>query len=106
MFAIANKVRQRKTLAGSRESVLIANCYRCGRPTDDTHYHLRRRVKSGEHERRPFSSPRSHMVQTHCGMRIVCKRCAWAIDRQNYHLTIEGHLQVIVVLVIVLLLNR
>lgn len=85
----------------------MANCYRCGRPIEETRHHLRRRVKTGGYERRRYGRGRIDTIQTHFGMRVVCSKCAHAIDRQEYRLRIEGHLQVIValiILVIVLLL--
>lgn len=87
----------------------MANCYRCGRPILDTKYHLRRRVKTGGYERRRYGRGRVDLIQSHYGMRVVCTKCARTLDLQQYRLVMEGHLQVIialVVLVIVLLLAR
>ena len=81
----------------------MANCYRCGRPILDTKYHLRRRVKTGGYERRRYGRGRMHTVQSHYGMRVVCTRCAHALDIQEYRLRIEGHLQVVVALVVMIL---
>lgn len=81
----------------------MANCYRCGRPILDTKYHLRRRVRTGGFERRRYLRGRIDLIQTHYGMRVVCTKCAHAIDRQEYRLRLEGHLQVIVALVVLVL---
>jgi len=81
----------------------MANCYRCGRPIQDTRYHLRRRVKTGGYERRRYGRGRVDLIQSHYGMRIVCTRCARAIDLQDYRLRIEGHLQVIAALIVMII---
>lgn len=88
---------------------IMANCYRCGRPILDTRYHLRRRVKTGGYERRRYLRGRMDTVQTHFGMRVVCTKCAHAIDRRELRLRFEGQLQIIIallVMVIVLLAAR
>ena len=78
----------------------MANCYRCGRPILDTRYHLRRRLRTGDWERRRYLRPKSRVVETRYGMRVVCTRCAHILDRQAYRLTTEGHWQVIVALIV------
>ena len=81
----------------------MANCYRCGRPILDTRYHLRRRVKTGEHDRRRFTSPKARIVQTHYGMRVVCTNCAAIIDREEGRLWRNGHIHVLLVLLFMVL---
>lgn len=61
----------------------MANCYRCGRPIEPGRYHLRRRVRTGDLERRRYAKNKSATVQKHYGMRVVCTGCARAIDIQN-----------------------
>lgn len=59
----------------------MANCYRCGRPVEGT-YRLRRKVKTGEHERRTYPKGGLRLVQSHFGQRVVCTKCAAILDRQ------------------------
>jgi len=87
----------------------MANCFRCGSPILDDSRQIRRRVKTGGYERRRFSGSKVNTVQTHYGMRIVCSRCAKSLDREEYQRWLNGHLQVlaaVAVLLIVLLLGR
>lgn len=81
----------------------MANCYLCGRPIEDTRYHLRRRVRTGDFERRQYSGRRVSAVQTHYGMRVVCTRCATMLDRRAYRLWIEGYVKVLVALIVLLI---
>lgn len=81
----------------------MANCYRCGRPIAGARYHLRRRVKTGEFERRRFAGTKAHTVQTHFGMRIVCVRCARALDLQAGRLWAEATLQIFLALLVLFL---
>lgn len=62
----------------------MANCYICGAPILDTRVRLRRKVKTGEHSRRSFPSGRVVSVQSHFGVRVVCKFCASRIDRKDF----------------------
>lgn len=73
---------------------LMANCYVCGRPIEDS-LQLRRRVKTGGYERKRFPGSRANLVQTHFGMRIVCKRCARGIDWKADRDRVRGHLLVL-----------
>lgn len=84
----------------------MANCYRCGCPVLDTKFHLRRRVKTGDYERRRYLRGRMDTVQVHFEMRVVCTKCAHA-GSTGVSPEVRGALQVIValfVMVIVLML--
>lgn len=61
---------------------MSTNCYICGRSIVDTKYKLRRKVKTGEFERRRYPHPKVSLVQSSYGMRIVCTRCAHALDQR------------------------
>jgi hypothetical protein len=86
----------------------MANCYICGNPIRDTRVRLRRKVKTGEWVRRRYPKPRANELQTHFGMRVVCRACARRIDLENERDTILSHLHVILALaaLIVFLLLR
>ena len=62
----------------------MTNCYRCGKPIDDTRYKVRRKVRTGEHERWRTRSRKAIEVQTHYGYRIVCTKCAHALARASW----------------------
>jgi hypothetical protein len=81
----------------------MAHCYICGRQIKDKSQQLRRKVKTGEWVRKRYPKPRAQEMQTHYGMRIVCKRCAKLEDlfyeKQEY-----WRLEEIVVLMAILTL--
>lgn len=70
----------------------------------DTKYHLRRRVKTGGYERRRFGRGKVDIAQSHYGMRVVCTKCAHVIDLQEHRLRVEGHLQVLAALMVLMFL--
>lgn len=74
----------------------MAHCYFCGRQIKDKSQQLRRKVKTGEWVRKRFPKPRAHEVQTHYGMRIVCKNCAGYVDRLSTKHQLLGALQTLV----------
>jgi predicted nucleic acid-binding Zn ribbon protein len=86
----------------------MANCYVCGRPISEGRLRLRRKVKTGEWVRRRYPKPHANELQTHYGMRVVCRNCARRIDQEKERDTILSHLHVILALValIVFLLLR
>jgi hypothetical protein len=81
----------------------MSNCYLCGRPILDSQYHRRRKVKTGEYERRRYPNPKISAVQTTYGMRIVCAGCARMLDRQKIAKLWLEHLPVLVALAVLLL---
>lgn len=78
----------------------MAHCYLCGRQIIETKQQARRRVQTGEWIRRRYPKPRAHEVQTHYGMRIVCRSCAKRLDRQQLRDAALGNLIVFVALAI------
>jgi len=73
----------------------MANCYLCGRPIYERNYNRRRRVKTGEHERRRYPPGKVVAIQVAYGMRIVCPACAKFIDRQKVTGLLLEHLSVL-----------
>jgi len=61
----------------------MANCYVCGNPILDTRQRLRRKVKTGSHERKVYPSGRVVSVQNHYANRVVCIFCTKRIDRER-----------------------
>lgn len=87
----------------------MSNCYRCGRFIPNDSAHVRRRVKTGEHQLRRIVGGSGTHVQTHFGMRVVCRFCARSIDQDLHRAWIIEHVQVvgaILVLLAALLLSR
>lgn len=75
----------------------------------ENEYHRRRKVKTGEFERRRYPNPKVSAVQVSYGMRIVCGSCARRLDREKVTKMWLEHLSVLVALVIlfiVLLVQR
>lgn len=62
----------------------MPNCFRCGKKLEAEERHIRRRVQTGERVARRFVKPAVQSVVASFGMRIVCRRCATAIDREAH----------------------
>lgn len=60
----------------------MENCFACGRPMRSGVPHLRRKVKTGEIVRRYRG--RVSGVHQHFAVRVVCRKCAWRIDRDRF----------------------
>lgn len=88
----------------------MAHCYICGRSIKDKSQQLRRKVKTGEWARKRYPKPRSQELQTHYGMRIVCKSCAKREDRlnvkQEFHRMIETLILVAFLAMVIILLKN
>ncbi|MBS1703679.1 MAG: hypothetical protein JST12_18595 [Armatimonadetes bacterium] len=61
----------------------MAHCYLCGSELPSHVHHVRRKVKTGEHVRKRYPRSGISATQSSYGMRIVCKRCARFLDRQD-----------------------
>lgn len=79
----------------------MASCYRCGKRIKEG-YSPRRRVRTGGFERRNYGK-HAHLVQTHYGFRIVCRRCALRLDVQEMRKLTIGHIQVLIALIVLFL---
>lgn len=73
-------------------------CYRCGRPVFDMKPHKRRRVRTGEVERRWRPAARPHRFETRYGYRIVCGRCARILDNEFYRRSLGEALSILAAL--------
>lgn len=56
-------------------------------------------MRTGGFERRRFGNGRAHLVQSHFGMRVVCTRCARAIDLSELRLRFASDIQIVIALV-------
>lgn len=81
----------------------MANCYLCGRYIAPIGFHLRRRVKVGECVRRKYPTSLPNAVHARYGFRIVCTRCAYAIDRRQRIQVILDAAMVLVPLILLVL---
>ena len=59
----------------------MPHCYVCGRPLPADRKRVRRRVKTGEWNRKSYSGGRIKATQTHYGLRMVCGGCAKFLDK-------------------------
>lgn len=84
-------------------------CYQCGNPIYEPKPHKRRKVRTGEVERRRHRTSRAFRHETRYGYRIVCGRCARAIDFSSRRLplmrVLEAALLVLLPLIVALALN-
>ncbi len=76
----------------------MANCYRCGRLLEADEGRPRRKVRTGEHTRTRYPNATLVSIQTHYGMRVVCRGCAKRIDRNLLRTENFKNLQVLVLL--------
>lgn len=81
----------------------MANCFRCGKHILDSRFQFRRRVKTGEFERRRYPGSKLSALQISFGIRIVCKNCARTIDIQRGRKELMAHLQVFAALIVLAL---
>jgi hypothetical protein len=57
-------------------------CYQCGNSIPSNQFPFRRKVMTGEWLRRGYSNGKVSSVNLHYGLRLVCKSCAFSIDRE------------------------
>ena len=81
-------------------------CYRCGQPIIEPGPRIRRKVRTGEWVRRRSKDNKAEQIQFHFGRRVVCRKCAVAIDwefrRQELLQYGEFILAVVVLLAVIL----
>lgn len=82
----------------------MANCYRCGCIIAPGVAQFRRRIKTGEFERRRYANNRVSTVQTSFGMRVVCKQCAHILDFQRDRKMHLANLQILAGLALLFLI--
>ena len=71
----------------------MATCYRCGRPIPPTEFKNRRKVKTGERISRRYPNPAISALHVLYGVRLVCLRCAHAIDAEEAHKELLKYLE-------------
>lgn len=78
----------------------MSTCYRCGRTIPSADPHLRRKVITGQYERRSYPGRKVMSAQTTYGMRIVCRSCAHVIDRADFRRGLLSHAELLIAIAI------
>ncbi|MBS1702841.1 MAG: hypothetical protein JST12_14350 [Armatimonadetes bacterium] len=84
----------------------MSYCYVCGKPIRATQRHIRRKVKTGQHETRAYLRGSAGSVSTYYGMRLVCRSCANRIDRLGLRRELVHHFGPLLAMLALLLLAR
>jgi hypothetical protein len=61
----------------------MPNCYQCGQYFKSGDFQLRRKVRTGEQLTKQYRSGKVNVLSVRYGKRVVCKKCANEIDREN-----------------------
>ena len=84
----------------------MSYCYLCGKPIPNTQRHVRRKVKTGEHETKAYFGGKAKSVKTYYGLRLVCRACANRLDRGNLRRELLYHLGPLALLLALFLFSQ